>query len=78
MEVLQFLNAYIVTYKLKGATLQPGKTILMPIPDIQTSKKTSDSRVPASLDLNLCSFHVSRIGLRYGTLYQTHVSYTTK
>lgn len=41
-----------------------------------TSKKIFNRGVSASLDLNLCSFHMSRVGLGYSMLYQIYVSHT--
>lgn len=82
VEIVQFsmstyhnLVAEALPYTLNGATLQPRKMIVIPIlsahnrPNTQTSKQTFDRGVPASLDLNLCSFHVSRIELALGTVW---------
>lgn len=78
VEILQFsmsiyhsLVARALPCTLSGAPLQPGKMIVMPIlsahnwPNTQTSKQTFDRGVPTSLDLSLCSFHMSRNRLRY-------------
>lgn len=67
VNIPHFNLPHALPYKLNWAALQPGKMIFMSFlsthnwPNTQTSKQTFERGIPPSLDLNLCSFHISRI-----------------